>query len=111
MFSGLQDGVNHGSTDPRGMDDTRGHDLLAWMGLLFRVHSGNLPCSDPLRTVPVPYLLSQALMKGQSRGFGACIAHGLSKTDETGHTSQRDYVTMILLDHAWQKLFNGPEVR
>lgn len=80
-------------------------------GVLIQGTLNNIPCSDLLRAVPVPYLLSQALMKCQSRRFGACIVHCLSKADKTGHTSQRDDVTMIPLDHAWQELLDGPEVR
>lgn len=78
-------------------------------GILIQYTLSNSPCSDSLRAVSVSYLLGQALMK--CRRFGACRVYCLPKADETGHTSQRDDVAMIPLDHVWQELFDGPEVR
>ena len=71
----------------------------------------NLPCSNLLRAVPVFYFLSQALMERQRGRLGACIINRLAKADETGHTSHRNDVAMIPLDHVWQELLDGPEVR
>ena len=73
--------------------------------------TNNSPCPNLLRAVPVLYLLSQTLVERQRGRLGACVVHRLAKADETGHTSHRDDVTMIPLDHVRQELLNGPEVR
>ena len=58
-----------------------------------------------------PQLLAQSLVKGERTGLRAAVIDNLTLRDETGHTSDGDDVTVVLLYHAGQELAHRKEVR
>ena len=70
------------------------------------VRSPNLGC-----LVPQAQLLAQPLVECECARLGTAVLHHVSETNETSHGGDRDYMAMVLCDHAWQELAHHQEMR
>src|SRR4051812_35935580 len=50
-------------------------------------------------------------MKSQSTSFGDTVVHSLSECHKARYTRNRDDMTVVALEHGWEKLLDCPEMR
>lgn len=71
----------------------------------------NLPSPHFRRIVPIPQFLCQALMERHRARLRPAVIRHLAQCDETGHTGNRNHMSVVVLDHARQELLDHPPMR